>query len=142
MPVETIALSALGIDLRSRVVDTTTVAASPSAATETIIGTLTIPGFSAIAVQQAIYLTGWAALTVGTNGASVQLRIRKTNVSGTAIADTGALTGGVAATDLVAFSLDGSEATPGVGVYVLTAEIGSATAASTVSALSLRAIIV
>lgn len=124
-------------DLLARFVDTTTVSASPSAASETIIGTLTNPLFGELTVTQRVYLNGWAAFTVGTSGASVTLRIRQTNVSGTVIATTGALTGGVSAGNLLAQDVNGSDASPGVGTYVLTLQVASGAAASTVSALQL-----
>lgn len=131
-----------GIDLSARVQVTTTVAASPSAGTETVIATLTLARFSDLAVISGIDLSGWAAFTVGTSGVSVRMRIRQTNVSGTVVADTGALTGGVAATNLLGQDVEGFDAAPGVGVYALTLTIGSGAAASTVSALKLRAIVV
>ena len=134
--------SAGGLDLSARIVDTTTVGASPAAAAETIIGTLTIPNFLDAAVVQKIYLTGWAAFTVGTNGTAVTLRIRQTNVSGTVIATTGAVTGGIAAANLCVQDVAGSDATPGVAVYVLTMQVTAGSAASTVSALQLVALIV
>ena len=79
-------------DLTKRFPVTTTVGASPSAASETIIGTLTIPSFSDISVVSGIIVQGWAAYTVGTSGTAVTLKIRQTNVSGTTVATTGALT--------------------------------------------------
>lgn len=134
--------SAVGLDLSARIVDTTTVAASPAAGAETIIATLTIPNFNALAVTQRIYLSGWAAFTVGTNGTAVTLKIRQTNASGSTIASTGALTGGVAAANLLAQDVAGSDATPGVAVYVLTLQVTSGSAASTVSAVQLLALVV
>lgn len=132
--------SAQSIDLSPRFQQTTTVAASPTDSTETIIATLTLSGFNDLAVVSGIQLIGWAALTVGTNGVSANLRIRQTNASGTVVAATGATT--VTAANLVAREVQGNDATPGVAVYVLTLAVGSASAGSTVSACSLRAIIV
>lgn len=142
MPPATIQLAATGLDLSSRIVDTTTVAASPAAATETIIGTLTIPNFAGLAVVQKIYLAGWAAFTVGTSGTAATLRIRQTNVSGTVVTTTGALTGGVTAANLLAQDIAGSDAAPGVATYVLTLQVTGGAAASTVSALQLLALVV
>ena len=142
MPPQQITVAAPQIDLSARIIDTTTVGASPTAAAETIIGTLTIPNFAGIAVMQRIYLGGWAAFTVGTAGTAANLRIRQTNVTGTVIAATGALTGGIAAAALVAQDVCGSDASPGVAVYVLTLQVTSATAGSTVSALQLYALVV
>lgn len=142
MPVAPIQYSAPGLDLSARVVDTVAVVASPALAAETIIASLTLPNFGAIQVVQRVYLDGWCAFTVGTSGTAVTLKIRQTNVSGTTIASTGALTGGIAAAGLVAQDIAGSDATPGVGVYVLTLQVTAGSAASTVSAVSLRAIVV
>lgn len=134
--------TAASVDLSPRFQVYKTVDASPSAGTETVIATLTLTGFSDIAVVSGVQVSGWAAFTVGTSGASVRLRIRQTNVSGTVVADSGALTGGVVAGNLLAQDVDGFDSGAGVGVYVLTLTVGSGAAASTVSALLLRAIII
>lgn len=141
-PVQPIETNAIVSDWSGRVVDTTTVVASPALAAETIIAQVSVPNFGGIAIVQKVYLQGWAAFTVGTTGSACTLRIRQTNVSGTVIATTGALTGGIAAANLVAQDVGGSDATPGVGVYVLTLQVTAATAASTVSAVQLLALIV
>lgn len=137
---EPIKLDSVFVDLLSRFQSTQTVGASPSAGTETIIGTLTIANFHDIAVTNGIRLHGWAAFTVGTSGVSANLRIRQTDVNGTVVAATGATT--ATAANLGALSVVGKDATPGVGVYVLTLTVGSGAAASTVSALHLGAIII
>jgi len=141
-PVQPITNSALESDWSPRVIDTTAVAASPALAAETVIATLNIPNFGGIAVTQRIYLAGWAAFVVGTSGTAVRLRIRQTSVSGTIVADTDALTGGVAAGNKLAQDVSGSDATPGVGTYVLTLQVTAGAAASTVSAVQLLALIV
>ena len=132
--------SVIFTDLSGRFQSTQTVAASPALAAETIIGTLNIAGFGDTAVVSGIQFDGWAAFTVGTSGVSATLRIRQTNVAGTVVATTGALT--VTAASLVQINVQGFDAAPGVGVYVLTLQIGSGAAASTVSALSLQGIVV
>lgn len=142
MPSIPIRLASSELDLSQRVVDSTTVVASPAAAAETIICSLTIPDFNVLAVTQRVYLMGWAAFTVGTNGTAVTFKIRQTNVSGTTIVSTGALTGGVAATNLMAQDISGSDATPGAAVYVLTMQVTGGSAASTVSATQLLALVV
>lgn len=142
MPVEPIHLSALGIDLSSRVVDTTSITGSPSANAETIIATLTIPNFANIAVVQKIYLMGWASLTVGTSGTALTFKLRQTDTSGATIATTGALTGGVSAGNLLAQDVSGSDAAPGIGKYVMTLTVTGGAATSTVSAVQLLAVIV
>jgi len=125
------------IDLSARVVDTTTVAASPAAAAETVIATVTNPLFGDLSIVQRVYLAGWAAFTVGTNGTAVRFRIRQTDINGTVKADTGALTGGVAAAALMAQDVSGSDASPGVAAYALTMQVTAGSAASTVSAVQL-----
>ena len=137
---EPIRTDSIFVDLATRFQSTQTVGASPSAGTETIIGTLTLANFNDIQVTSGIRLHGWAAFTVGTSGVSANLRIRETNVSGTVVAATGATT--VAAAELHALDVVGKDATPGVAVYVLTLTIGSGAAASTVSALHLGAVII
>lgn len=141
MPTEPIYRNAMGIDLSSRVISSVTVAASPSAATETTIATLTIP--SSVAVVSTVLLMGWAAFTVGTNGVSARLRMRQTNTSGSVVGDTGATTGGITATNLVILDVGGADtAPPAAGVYVLTLTIGSGSAASTVSGVQFVALVI
>src|SRR5690348_16497802 len=143
MPVQPLIYSALEADWSPRVVDTTTVQNSPiAAAAETIIATVNIPNFGGIAIAQKVYLSGWAAFTVGGSGTAATLRIRQTNGAGTVVATTGALTGGVAAAALLAQDVCGSDATPGVGTYVLTLQITSGATNTTISAVQLLALIV
>jgi len=137
---EPIKQSVIFTDLSGRFQSTQTVAASPALAAETIIGTLNITGFGDTSVVSGIQFDGWAAFTVGTSGVSATLRIRQTNASGTVVATTGALT--VTAANLVQINVQGFDAAPGVGVYVLTLQIGSGAAASTVSALSLQGVVI
>lgn len=143
MPVQPIETNAQLSDWSLRVVDTTTVQNSPiAAAAETVIATLAIPQFGGTAIVQKIYLQGWAALTVGGSGTAVTLRIRQTNVSGTVVVTTGALTGGIAAAALIAQDVCGSDATPGVATYVLTAQVTNGATNTTISAVQLLALIV
>src|SRR6185437_17377 len=130
----------INLDLSKRLPVTTTVGASPAGSSETIIGTLTIPSFADIAVVSGIIVQGWAAYTVGTSGTAVTLKIRQTNVSGTTVASTGALTR--AATNLAADDVNGFDSGAGAGVYVLTMTVTGGAAASTVSALYLGAVII
>lgn len=132
--------NALAIDLSPRVFTTDSVVASPQAATETIIATLTVSGD--LRVNTGILLFGWAAYTVGANGVSANLRIRLTDASGTVVSATGATNNGIlAAAQLEALSVQGFTATLTVPqVYVLTLTIGSGSAESTVSDVSLVAL--
>jgi hypothetical protein len=135
-------MGAQGIDLSSRVAASSGVVASPAAAAETIIATVTVAELESIAV--GIILLAWAAFTVGTSGTAIRLRLRRTNVAGAVVADSGALTGGVAAAALVAPSILGIDAGPTLPnqVYVLTLTVTGGAAASTVSAVGLTAIAV
>ena len=141
MPVA-FSVSSARVDLSQRFQVYTTVDASPAAATETVIATLTLAGFGDLQVASGVQVSGWAAFTVGTSGTAVRLRIRQTNVSGTVVADTGALTGGVAAGNLIAQDTEGFDSGAGKNAYALTLTVTGGAAASTVSALLLRAIII
>lgn len=141
MPVA-ISTTAPEIDLSQRAGATTTVVASPALAAETIIASLTLNTDEVIA--SGVMLRGFAAFTVGTSGTAVTLRLRRTNVAGTVVATTGALTGGIAAGNLVAETIlgfDTGAATTGQ-VYVLTLQVTAGAAASTVSAVELDALVV
>lgn len=142
MPAVPIVETSAGIDLSQRVPVSTTVVASPSAATETIIGQVQLTGD--VAVQRSVIVRGWAAFTVGASGTAVRLRIRKDNVSGTVIGDTGALTGGVAAGNLVQENVAGTDTAPSnTGqIYCLTLTVTAGAAASTVSAVEVDGIVV
>ncbi len=143
MPTAPIEQSSAGVDLSSRIQTTTAITGSPAAAAETIVATLTLANFGNLAVVSGIDLTGWCAYTVGTNGTAVQLRIRQTNASGNIVAASGALTGSQhGAAILSADDIEGFDATPGIGVYVLTMQVTAGSATSTVSAVKLRAVIV
>jgi len=128
--------SGLDVDLTSRIAFSTTVVGSPAAAAETIIGSVTLP--SNFRSAEAVLIDGWAAFTVGTSGTAVRLRLRRTDVNGTTIADTGALTGGVAAAGLLAQDVAGADTTS-VAVYVMTLTVTAGAAASTVSAVRMTA---
>ena len=140
MPSVPIAVSADEIDLRPRIPVSTTVVGSPSAATETIIAQIALTGD--VSVLRSVILRGFAAFTVGTSGTAVRLRIRQTNASGTIVGDTGALTGGIAAGNLVVENVAGADASPSnTGqVYVLTLQVTGGAAASTVSAVEFDAL--
>lgn len=129
-----------GTDLTKRFQVYKTVDASPALAAETVIATLTLTGFADTPIVSGIRVSGWAAFTVGTSGTAVRLRIRQTNVSGTVVADTGALTGGVTAGNLLAQDVEGFDSGAGAAAYALTLQVTSGAAASTVSALVLQAI--
>lgn len=117
------------------------VVASPALALETIIAQLVV---GAVADPSAfVDLSGWAAFTVGTAGTATRMRIRQGSLTGTVVADTGALTGGIAAAALVAQDVEGVDQPGEVAslVYVMTLQVTAATAASAVSGVKLRALI-
>lgn len=131
------------IDLQARFPVSTTVVASPAAAAETIIASLAIPNFGDTSILSGILLQGWAAYTVGTSGTAVTFRIRQTNVAGTVVVSTGALTGSQhGAGILSADDISGVDAAPGVATYVLTMQVTAGAAASTVSAVCLAATVI
>lgn len=135
-----ITVNSIHDDLSVRFPSSTTIVASPALAAETIIANLTIPQFGDVQVVSGITLAGWAAYTVGTSGTAVTFRIRQTNISGTVVVSTGALTR--TAASLQADDVNGVDATPGVATYCLTMQVTAGAAASTVSAVILSATVV
>jgi hypothetical protein len=134
--------TARDLDLGPRLFRTLTVAASPAAAAETIVATLTIT--EDLAVSQGVYLFAQIGFTVGTNGVSARLRIKHTNASGATLGDTGAKTETAANLDaLSCLGFDASPSSPTTGqVYVATLILASASAASTVGSAALFALVV
>jgi hypothetical protein len=139
MPPSPITLSADRIDMSPRRFYTVGIVGSPALAAETIIATLTVA--ANVAVTQSVRLQGWAAFTVGTSGVSAQLRIRQTSAVGTLKADSGAVT--AAAANLREQSIQGDDTAPTLPgqIYVMTLQVASGSAASTVSAVYLEALI-
>jgi hypothetical protein len=139
MPIP-IEVTAAQIDLGQRFDRSTVVVASPALAAETIIGTLTANTDES--VTEGIDLDGWAAYTVGTSGTAATLRIRRTDVNGTVVASSGAVTR--TAAQLVEHAVQGFDASPALTgqVYVLTLQITAGAAVSTVSAVKLSAMII
>lgn len=133
-------MSGAGVDLSPRVFKSTAVAASPAAAAETVVCTLTIP--SDVQANAGVYLSGYIAFTVGTAGASATVKLRQTGTSGTTIQTSGAVTATAAA--LVDRAIVGFDTAPVLPnqVYVVTLTVGSANAASTVSAATLVAVVI
>lgn len=134
-----------GFDLSERFFQSSAVVASPAAAAETIIASITLTGD--LTVTAGILLSGWAAYTVGTNGTAVQFRIRRTNVAGTLVVASGALTGSQhGAAILSADDINGFDPIPVLAVpnsiYVLTMQVTAGSASSTVSAVLLSAIVI
>lgn len=114
------------------------IVASPALAAETVI--CAVANAEAPSDSPLFIVSGWAAFTVGTNGTAIRMRMRRgVDTTGTVVGDTGALTGGIAAANLVAQDVQGSD-TPGAVAqqpYVLTLQVTGGTAASTVTAVNL-----
>src|SRR5579859_1839797 len=127
--------SASGLDLSPRFVSSSAIVGSPATNAETVVCQLAaLPGQSG--TQLGVFLSGVVSFTVGTSGASVRLRIRQGVAAGagTVVADTGALTGGVAAAALMSQDIQGFDTAPAAGqTYCLTLQVGSGAAVSTVS---------
>lgn len=114
----------------------TTVVASPAAAAETTIGQVQVTTDAAAVVA----MMGFVSYTVGTSGTAVRLRIRADSLTGTVVADSGALTR--TAATLVGDFVVGSPTQVEIAsrLFVLTMQVTAGAAASTVSALMLMAI--
>lgn len=130
------------LDMRNRFYSSTAIVGSPATNAEVTVCQVTVT--EDVNVVQGIWLDGWIALTIGTSGASLRLRIRRGGLTGAVVVDTGALTGGISAGNLVAQDCDGVDPAPVLGgqQYTLTATVGSGAATSTVSAATLKAIAV
>ena len=137
-----------GLDFSARVAVSSTVVGSPSAAAETVVCQITtIP--ANLPVVSGVFLSGVLSFTVGTSGTAIRVRIRTgiTAGAGTVIADSGALTGGVAAANLLSQDLQGFDTTvtggnvPGTTSYCLTLQVTAGSAVSTVSQTNLLALV-
>ena len=145
---DNITRSSKGLDFSQRFATSSTVVGSPATNAETVVCSVTgIP--TDTPVMSGVFLSGDASFTVGTSGTAVRLRIRTgtTAGSGTVIADTGALTGGVSAGNLLSQDIQGTDtaSTGGVaaasGSYCLTLTITGGAATSTVSQTNLVAFV-
>lgn len=135
--------SAAGIDLSPRFYSSSAIVGSPSAATEVIVCQIAVISQDPPVIS-GIWLSGVVSFTVGTSGSAIRVRIRQgtTAGSGTVVADTGAITGGVAATNLLSQDLQGFDSGAGATSYHLSLQVTSGAAASTVSATNLVALVV
>ena len=133
-------LTGASIDFSPRVVHSSTVAASPAAATETVVCTVTLP--DVVKVNYGVIVIGYGAFTMGTDGTSYNLKLRQTGTSGTTLKASGLIP--LAAAVLGHASIVGFDASPSQPgqVYVLTATMTAASAASTFSAAELLAIVI
>jgi hypothetical protein len=128
------------VDLSSRWARNSTVVASPAAAAETIVASITLG--DNVSVQEGVYLSCYVAFTAGTNAVSATLKLRATDASGTTLKTSGAVTVVAASLyDRFITGFDASAALPGQ-VYVATLTMGSGSAPSTVSAVEIQAVAV
>ena len=137
-----IRLNAGSVDFTDRFIENHTVSASPAGASITTVATLTWSPATNPAVTYGAFLSCAMALTVGTNGVSALLQIRRGSSAGTVIASTGAVT--ATAANLINLSTQGVDQvafTPGQA-WVACLTIASGSATSTVSNVALWAEIV
>ena len=136
--------SANTLDLSPRCQSSSTVVGSPATNAETVVCQIT--GLDGqLSAASGVFLSGGASLTVGTSGTAVTVRIRTgtTAGSGTVIASTGALTGGIAAGNLISQDIQGFDTAASGGTaiastsYCLTVQVTGGAATSTVSATNL-----
>lgn len=131
--------SAESIDLAPRFAHTATVTGSPAAAVETIIATLTLN--LDVAVSLGAMIWGYCAFTAGTNGTSANVKLRRTDASGTTLKASGLVNVTAAALyDRAITAFDTGPTLPGQ-VYVMTLTVTAGSAASTVSAVTLAALV-
>lgn len=137
-----------GLDLSSRVQSSSTVVASPSGATETVVCQIT--GIAAdTPVMSGVFISGVVSFTVAGSGTAVTVRIRTgtTAGSGTVVASTGAVTAGVAASALLSQDIQGFDTAvtgggiPGTTSYCLTLAVTGGSGTQTVSQTNLTALI-
>ena len=136
--VQTINQSGAGVDLSSRFKTTVALVGSPAGAAETIIAQTSVP--DSIAAVTGVLVEGYAAFLIGTSGTAARMRIRQTNVSGTVVADSDAVTGGITAGNKVTMSVNGIDIAPSLPgqVYCLTLTITAGAASSTVAFVCLN----
>lgn len=143
-----IILGGNAVDLSKRFGSSSTIVGSPATNAETVVCSITgLP--SDCPVFTGVWLSGVVSFTVGTSGTAITVRIRTgtTAGSGTVVASSGAITGGVSATNLLSQDLQGTDTgtTGGNAIgstsYCLTLQVTGGAATSTVSATNLIAII-
>lgn len=118
--------------------DTYTVVASPADATETVIAQLN--GVSTFLRGQTIKVFASANITPGASSTAVVLKLRKNSVSGTQLGVSSGV--GIAAAQItsgVTVTIDAADVSENVAgaIYVLTATVTTAGAASPVNAVHL-----
>lgn len=136
------------LDFGNRFYTSSAIVGSPATNAETVVCQITgIDG--QLSVSKGVALSGVISFTVGTSGTAITVRIRQgtTAGAGTVIATSGAITGGVAATNLLSQDLQGvdTNATGGTAVastsYHISLQVTGGAATSTVSQTNLIALV-
>jgi hypothetical protein len=115
----------------------TTIQGSPiAAAAETVIGTVQVTTDAAAVVA----MLGFVTATIGTSGTFVRLRIRADSLTGTLVADSGAVTAVAAAVQ--PFLVTGSPVAAEIASrsFVLTAQVTAGAANTTIQNMMLLAL--
>jgi len=140
-----ISVNGAGVDLSARMGGNSTVVASPATNAATVVAS--IPAIqSAVVAASGVIIFAQVAYTVGTSGTAATYKIRQgtTAGAGSTIFNSGAITSGIAAGNLVVenvFGFDTSPTFPGQA-YCLELTITGGAATSTVSAAVMNYIIV
>jgi hypothetical protein len=142
---QTIQVSGAGVDLGPRMGGNNTVVGSPATNAETVV--CSVPAISdAVVNSKGVWLNFCVSYTVGTSGTAVQYRVRQGVVAGagTVVYNSGAITSGITAANLVVESINGFDASPTFPgqAYCLTMTVTGGAATSTVSAATAFYIIV
>jgi hypothetical protein len=140
--------SANTLDCGPRFLTSSVVVGSPALAAETLVAQVT--GIdNQLSVSVGVFLSASLSFTVGTSGTAIRVRIRQgvTVGAGTVVADTGAITGGVAAANLLAQDVQNvdTSASGGAGVastsYHVSLQVTAGSAVSTVSQANIIALV-
>lgn len=139
-PPQPIQQNAASLDLSTRFVQSKTVSTSPTGATIAAIASITVPQNLVIAAGAQLW--AWFAVALDGDGSALTIELRKTNAAGAVVATSGAfdVVGGASAI----YSINGFDTTPSTPgqVYALCVTVQDASGASTVSAVSLAALVV
>lgn len=136
------------VDKSPRFFTSSATVAQPATAAETVICQIT--GIDTqLPVATGVFLSGVVSMTIGTAGTAARVRIRTGTAAGagTVIADTGNLTGGVSAANLISQDIQGTDTTSTVGAgiataaYCLTLTVPNASATSAISGVNLAAFV-
>jgi hypothetical protein len=135
-----IELSGEGLDLSGRMFARLENNRSPANQTEAIV--VTVPILGDLALVAGVIVVASIALRIGTNGTGHRLRVRRTDINGTLVADS-TLIAGASAEPVTRCVLGFDAAPPMPGLkYVLTSETPNAVATSVLDFAALCALAV